>query len=82
MLNLDEQIKADQEILAETDALEFSQPEDWSEEIEAVEMVAYTNRILEQNGYPVHNNYGDLNWLAEMLGLPVDNNSVGGNPNG
>jgi hypothetical protein len=78
MLNLDEQIKADQEILAETDALEFSQPEDWSEEIEAVEMVAYTNRILEQNGYPVHNNYGDLNWLAEALGLPTDQ-ATGGN---
>ncbi len=78
MLNLDEQIKADQEILAETDALEFSQPKDWSEEIEAVEMVAYTNRVLAQNGYPVQHNYGELNWLAEALGLPLDQ-ATGGN---
>jgi hypothetical protein len=77
-LNLDDQIVADKEILAETHALEVSSPEDWTEEIEAVEMVAYTNRVLAQNGYPVQHNYGELNWLAEALGLPLDQ-ATGGN---
>jgi hypothetical protein len=71
-MNLDEQVKSDMTMLAETHALSLTQPEDWAEEIEDVELTAYTYRVLEQNGHTVEHEYGELNWLADALGLPVD----------
>jgi hypothetical protein len=75
-MNLPEQIKADEQALGMSHILNLTEPEDWVEEIEIVEMSAYRNRILAQNGHKVTYDYGELNWLAEALGLPVD--SIGG----
>ena len=72
-MDLAEQVKSDEVMLGTSHALTLTQPEDWAEEIENVELTAYRNRVLEQNGYPVQHEYGELNWLAEALGLPVDN---------
>jgi hypothetical protein len=71
-MDLAEQIKSDEIMLEMSHVLTITQPEDWAEEIEDVELTAYRNRVLEQNGYPVQHEYGELNWLAEALGLPVD----------
>jgi hypothetical protein len=69
MLNLAEQIKSDEVMLGYAG---LPDPEEWSEEIQIVEEIAYLDRTLEQNGRTLTHDYGELNWLAEMLGLPLD----------
>ncbi len=68
-MNLTDQVTSDISML---ELQGWDNPEQYAEEIEAVEDSALMDRVLAQNGYPVTRDYGELNWLAEALGISLD----------
>lgn len=75
MSTLAEQVQADMDFL---DSQGWD-TDDLQESIEAVENEALLNRIIEEGGPKVPHTYGELNWLAKLLGLPLDPTTGGNN---